>query len=154
MAVVVQSRSADPVIATYVAAGVAAVLAALALMHVYWAAGGRVGADAVVPTRAAGGAPLFRPGPGATLAVAFALGAAAGLVLGRPGLAPRIGPAALYRWGPWALGAAFALRTIGEFRYVGLFKRERGTVFATRDTYVYTPLCAALAVAAFYLATA
>jgi hypothetical protein len=33
------------------------------------------------------------------------------------------------------------LRAVGEFRYVGLFKRVRGTKFAVLDTFVYSPLC-------------
>ena len=42
----------------------------------------------------------------------------------------------------WALtGAALLLRVVGDFRYVGLCKRVRGTRFAARDTRVYTPLC-------------
>jgi hypothetical protein len=45
-----------------------------------------------------------------------------------------------------------ALRAIGEFRYVGLFKRVRESRFAALDTRVYTPLCVALAAAVFYLA--
>ena len=43
-------------------------------------------------------------------------------------------------------------RTVGEFRYVGLFKRERGTRFAALDSCIYTPLCALLAAAVLYLA--
>jgi hypothetical protein len=136
----------------YLATGVAAVLVALALVHVYWAAGGRAWAADAVPTR--GGAPLFRPGPVATLAVAAMLALAAALVLGRAGGVRRVAPAALYQWGTWALGSALALRAVGDFRYVGLFKRERGTRFAALDTRLYTPLAAALAAATLYLAAA
>ena len=37
-------------------------------------------------------------------------------------------------------------RAIGEFRYVGFFKRVVGSRFATLDTFVYSPLCLALAI--------
>ncbi len=139
------------------AVALAAVLAALAGLHVAWAAAGR-SAGAAVPARA-DGAPLFRPGRGLTLAVALALAAAAALVLGRAGLLPRPGPwardpAPLYRGGTWALGAVLLLRAVGDFRYVGLFKRERGTRFAALDSRVYTPLCAGLAAGVLYLAAA
>ena len=144
--------------ARVVAAVLAVVFAALALLHVGWAAlGGRRGwsAGAVVPARA-DGAPVFRPGRGATLAVAAALAAAGVVVLGRAGLAPAAlgarGLAPWYRAGPWALAAVLALRAVGDFRYVGLFKRQRGTRFAALDTRVYTPLCAALAAGVCYLA--
>ena len=39
-------------------------------------------------------------------------------------------------------------RGIGDFRYVGFFKRVKGSLFATRDTYLYSPLCMVLAVLA------
>lgn len=148
-------------LALLLAGVVATILLLLAALHAYWAAGGQAGAGAVVPTRpaatdrtdgAGGGTPLFAPGPAATLAVAVALTLAAGLVLGRAGAVPRLGPAWVYRYGAWALGAVFLLRSVGEFRYVGLFKQVRGTHFATLDTRLYTPLCAGLAAAVLYLA--
>ena len=39
-----------------------------------------------------------------------------------------------------------ALRAIGDFRYVGFFKRVRDSSFARLDTLAYSPLCAGLAV--------
>ena len=46
----------------------------------------------------------------------------------------------------WVFAAMFALRAIGDFRYVGFFKRIRDTRFARLDTLAYSPLCAVLAV--------
>jgi hypothetical protein len=134
-----------------VALPVAVLLVALSLIHVYWAAGGDVGRAAAVPTHASG-APVVRPGTVSTLAVAALLTGAAVMVLVRAQLVPGIGSPALYRWGAWLTGGAFALRTIGEFRYVGLSKRVRGTRFAALDSAVYTPLCAVLSAAILYLA--
>jgi hypothetical protein len=126
------------------------VLLSLAAVHVYWAARG-VGTTAGIPSRA-DGTPVFRPGRVATLAVAVALGIAALFVAGRAqlldvGLSP-----AVLRVGVWGVATAFAARTVGEFRYVGLFKRVRGTPFAQWDTRLYTPLCGALAVATVVVA--
>jgi hypothetical protein len=45
------------------------------------------------------------------------------------------------------------LRGIGDFRYVGLFKRVRDTPFARMDSRVYTPLVLALAAVAGLVAT-
>ncbi len=84
--------------------------------------------------------------------MALALGAAALLVLGRAGVIPHMAPPWTYASGAWGLGGVLLLRAIGEFRYVGLFKRVRGTRFATLDTWLYTPLCAMLAAAVWYLA--
>jgi hypothetical protein len=136
-----------------VAIALAVAFAALAALHLYWAARGSSGADGsgAVPTRA-DGTPLFRPGRASTLAVAAALGAAALVVLGRSGPWPMAGPAWIYRAGAWTVGAVLLLRTIGDFRYVGLFKRERESRFAVLDTRYFTPLCAALAAGTLYLA--
>ena len=120
----------------------AAIFAALSAIHVYWAFrdGGDLGG--AVPEK--DGQPLFRPGPGSCLAVALALALAAGFCLAQGGLVPWV-PAALARLGVWVLVAVFTLRAIGDFRYVGFFKRVRGTRFAKLDTRYFSPLCLLLA---------
>ncbi len=54
-------------------------------------------------------------------------------------------PDPLLRTGSGAVALVFAARAIGDFRYVGFSKRVRGSPFARRDTYVYSPLCLLLA---------
>lgn len=122
----------------------AALLSALSLLHVYWALGGQAGQSGVVPT--VEGRPLFRPSPAATVAVAVALLTAALLVYG---CGAGWSPAWLYRLGTGSVGVAFLLRAVGEFRYVGFFKRHRDTRFGLRDTWLYSPLCLAMALLAF-----
>jgi len=133
-----------------VAVGVTLVLLSLAAVHVYWAARG-VGTTAGIPSRA-DGTPVFRPGRVATLGVAVALGLAALLVMGRAQLLDFGLPPLLLRVGTWGVAVAFAARTIGEFRYVGVFKRVRGTPFARWDSRLFTPLCAAIAIATVVVA--
>ena len=76
-----------------------------------------------------------------TAAVGTALLACAALVA-NAGCCP---PSAA-RWTRWA-GAAPGLlvRAIGDFGYVGFFKRKGGNPFARLDTRVYSPLCLLLA---------
>jgi hypothetical protein len=45
-------------------------------------------------------------------------------------------------------------RAVGEGRYVGFLKRVRNTAFARNDTWLYSPLCVALAVGFLVLALA
>ena len=52
----------------------------------------------------------------------------------------------------WVLAAAMLLRALGDFRYVGFFKRVRTGRFAELDTKFYTPLCLALAAGAGWTA--
>ena len=125
------------------ALALAAVLIALALLHVYWAAGGRAGAAAAVPE--VEGRPAFEPGPNVTLGVALGLAVAALAVLGRAHLwLPPWPPSWAFAAGTWVLAALFLLRAVGDLRLVGFFKRVRGTRFAARDTWVYSPLCLAM----------
>lgn len=124
-----------------------AIFTTLALLHVVWAFGRQGKLAAVVPTRPSG-EPLFRPGPVSCLAVAAALAVAALLCAWRGGwvqldLPNRLAP--LEVWAIWAIAAVFFLRAVGDFRYVGFTKRIRGTRFAQRDTWFYSPLCLVIA---------
>lgn len=114
----------------------------LGLWHAYWAAGGRLAHRAALPIQ--DGEPLFRPSPLGTLAVAVVLIGCAWLTAANAGLVPAPALRAL----PW-LGLLVALgllaRAIGDFRYVGFFKRKGEDPFARLDTRVYSPLCLLLA---------
>jgi len=121
----------------------------LSAIHVRWLFGDRLGMEGVVPTR--DGEPLLRPGKGATLTVAVALACAALVSVWR-GLDPLVGPTWVPRLGIWVLAAVFALRAIGEFRYIGLFKRVRGTRFARNDSLFFSPLCLGISGLAVWLA--
>lgn len=132
-------------ILTFAAWLAAGALGLIALLHGFWAFGGRWGAAAAIP-ELPGQGPAFRPGVLATLAVAAALTAAAYLVLARIEVLPRAWPVGLETGLLFAGAAVFALRAIGEFRYVGFFARVRDTRFARMDRRLYSPLCLGLAV--------
>jgi hypothetical protein len=118
-------------------------LLVIAGLHLYWVTGGGWGVGVAVPERA--GVPVFRPGPVATLAVVAGLVAAALLLGARAGLvSPAILPPPLPAVGSWLVAAALLLRGLGDFRYVGLFRRVRGTRFAEWDARLFTPLALAL----------
>ena len=120
----------------------AAIFVCLALVHVYWAFGGRLAGLAVIPE--VRGRPAFTPSAGVTLAVAAALLGCAGLVAAVAGiLVVPVSPIVL-TWLGLALALALLLRAVGDFRLVGFFKRVRGTRFARLDTIIYSPLCLAL----------
>jgi Protein of unknown function (DUF3995) len=121
------------------------VLAAIGAIHVAWACGARWGLGVVLPERA--GRLVFTPSAATTLLVAACLFAAAWLTLALAGLLPSPVPLA-WLW-PAGIVAAivFGARTVGDLRYVGLFKRVRGSAFARQDDAVFTPLCFALCTA-------
>jgi Protein of unknown function (DUF3995) len=129
-------------------AGAAAIVMLLMLagMHLYWAAGGKAGKGAAVPS--ASGRPLMRPSVLGTAMVAVGLCVMAALLALRIGWlnVPALpGNGVVIEVGAWLIAAVFALRAIGDFRYVGFFKRIRDSRFARLDTLAYSPLCACLA---------
>lgn len=131
----------------------ASLFALLAVLHLYWAFGGRWAAGAAVPKRP-DGRRLFVPGTGGCLAVAGGLLTFAYFCLLHAALVPNLPPSVRWPTRGLVFGAAavFTLRAVGDFRYFGLFRRVGGTDFAALDRKLYTPLCAGLAAALLRLA--
>lgn len=130
------------------------IFAALALLHLYWAAGGRWGISVSIPTIpnvALGSRRAFNPGPFATVVVAVALLMAMLTILGQLGWWGTALPPWIFHWATRGIGVLFFLRAIGEFRLVGFFKRIHDTPFAHWDTWLFSPLCLAIAAIAFLL---
>jgi Protein of unknown function (DUF3995) len=134
---------------TAVGVALGAAFAFLAALHVVWAFGGTWGAGAAIPET--GGRRSFALSRFATLALAAAL-AAAVIVLARAELILTSAPPWASRWPAAALGVAFLLRSMGDFRLVGFFKSISGTRFARWDTRLYSPLCLLLGLGALWLA--
>lgn len=111
----------------------------ISLIHVYWAFGGAWGIEGVIPKLENKSATL-KPPPLATLIVAggllgFALIHAAALGLISIIASDYLGIGLII------IAIIFALRTLGDFKYVGLFKKKRAGLFAKNDTRYYMPLC-------------
>jgi len=115
----------------------------LACWHFWMALMPSTGRTGAVPT--ANGKPLFVPSVKATIAVGIVLILFAGLVAATGGMVSVGLPPGALAWLSYALAAGLLARAIGEFRYVGFFKRVRGSRFATLDTFFYSPLCLLLA---------
>ena len=125
----------------------AVIFAILSFFHLYWAAGGRFGIGATIPT--IGGESLFNPSPFVTILVAAALFAAMLVVLGRLEIWGVFVPSWIFYSGTWVISLLFLLRAIGDFRYVGFFKSVTDTNFAHLDTNLFSPLCLFISLVAF-----
>lgn len=126
-----------------------AVLVTLAGIHVYWAITGSASGRGVIPE--VDGKPLFTPSRSATLLVAAALLVAAFIAASRGQLVAPAPPGSLVHWAAVFAGVVFLLRAVGEFRYVGFFKRRRGTRFAALDTWLFSPVCVLIGLAFVYV---
>jgi hypothetical protein len=127
-----------------------AVFGLLAALHVFWAFGGTWGSGAAIAE--IDGRPRFVPSRGATLAVAAALAGAGVVVLAKADLIFASVPPWTSQCAAAGLGAVLVLRSMGDFRLMGFFKSVRGTRFAMRDTWLYSPLCLLLGLGAWWLA--
>jgi len=112
----------------------------LAILHIYWALGGNLDIRKMIPV--VDDKPIFTPGVLGTFVVAIALAcfAAVALALGFS-RAVSINYQPYLKFLGFSVGVALVLRAIGEFKYVGFFKRVRGSDFATYDSWFYSPFC-------------
>jgi hypothetical protein len=129
------------------AVAICAVFVALGLWHFYWTLGGSAGRRGAIPE--IDGRPTLKPSKTAIAAVALALLLCAALVAVTADLVHFDSPRWLLSWLCYGLAFALLARAIGDFRFVGFFKRVRGTRFARLDTAVYSPLCLALSIGVF-----
>jgi len=123
----------------------ALILFFVAAIHFYWAFGGKWGAHAVLP-QVNSQKRVFTPSPMTTFAVAI------------PFLLISLIFAQAAGWfnfeivGQYLsslliiLVIVFAIRALGDFKYVGFFKKIKNTEFAINDTKYYTPLSAFVAI--------
>jgi hypothetical protein len=112
----------------------------LGSIHFYWLFGGKWGLSKALPTKKEGekalNPPLF-----ATLLVGFVLlffsihyGAYIFDIF-------NFTPPWFYKINAWFIPIIFMLRAIGDFRYVGFFKKIKHTEFAQADSRLFSPLC-------------
>ena len=127
------------------------ILLAISGIHFFWAFGGRWGADAALPT-SQDGKKALNPDIFATLIVAFGILAMALLHLEKVQMLSLPIPAWINTYGLKIIAGIFLLRAIGDFRYVGFFKKIKNTKFANLDTKYYSPLCLILSINAFITA--
>jgi Protein of unknown function (DUF3995) len=113
-------------------------------LHIYWGLGGRRGLAASVPGKT-NGAKRINPSAFDCFVVAFLLLGAGIFVLVRAHLLSISLPSWLLHTGSWVLLVIFTARAIGEFRYVGFFKKVKSSQFARLDTKYYSPLCVLIA---------
>jgi len=122
------------------------ILFSISLIHVYWAFGGTLWVDAVIPTKTAN-EKAMNPPKALTFVVAIVIGAFAVVYAEKTQLftLPSM-PTWLQNYGLYVVASIFIIRAIGDFKYVGFFKKVKATEFAINDTKYFSPLCLFLGV--------
>lgn len=118
-----------------------AVFSLLSILHIYWSVGGKWGFEQSLPQKPDGGF-LFRPRKAESLIVGLFLLSFSLYYWIKTGLLPILDfPKWIMDFGGVAIAVIFLLRVIGDFNYVGIFKKVKDTDFAKRDTKYFVPLC-------------
>jgi len=125
---------------------VVSVLILISIIHVYWAFGGRWGVEVALPIKKGSQEPVFVPRKIGTLLVAFLLVVAAFLLFIKGVYLRNAQEFNFFSLGCTVCAAIFLIRAIGDFKYVGFFKKIKHSQFARNDTRFYSPLCLLIAV--------
>ena len=120
------------------------ILTMAAILHVYWALGGNFGQSVSAPELS--GRAVFHFPRYASALVALGLLGGAMVLAARSGAFGSSMRTPLTATAARLMAIGFALRAIGDFRYLGFFKRVHGTPFANYDTWFYSPLFVWLAI--------
>lgn len=108
--------------------------------HFYWAMGGKLGKDVVLPSNIKDKKALS-PSQLMTVFVAFVFVGFALFYLINVHLIDFKLPELIANYGLVALAIILIIRAIGDFKYVGFFKTIKNTDFARYDTAYFSPLC-------------
>ncbi len=114
----------------------------LSILHIYWAFGGKWGAASVVPTKEVK-SEVNMPGPIGTLFVALGLALFSVVVIMQWFTEDQLPFTFLIpfkNYGIQVIAVIFFLRSVGDFKYVGLFRKIKHTPFAQMDKKLFTPL--------------
>ncbi len=117
-----------------------AIFSSLGFIHFYWLLDGKWGLEKALPTKEAG-QKAMEPPKIATVIVGIGLISFGLIYLIKTGIINFQIPNWIITYGSWIIPSIFILRAIGDFKYVGLFKKIKNTEFAKADTKWFIPLC-------------
>lgn len=117
----------------------------LSSFHFYWLFGGIWGLNKVIPSKEGQLESLTIPKFG-TFIVALVLLSFGFIYLLKSQLISIYVPNWITEYGYWIVPSIFMLRAIGDFNYVGFFKKIKHSEFAKADTQLFIPLCLGIGV--------
>lgn len=129
------------------------VFSGISLLHFYWGLGGKKWVHLAIPTSPkAVETPLFKPRFIETLVIALGILGFAWVIGAKAGVFPTFQlPSSFITNSVLTISIIFLVRAIGEFQYVGFFKKIKETPFAKMDTLYYSPLCLFISLTSFII---
>ncbi|NJN42418.1 MAG: DUF3995 domain-containing protein [Flammeovirgaceae bacterium] len=122
------------------------ILFALGVIHFNWVFGGSYGFEESLPTKE-NGERVINPKKIDSAIVGIGLIVFGLFYVFQSGLIEYMLPALITKYGGWLIPVIFLLRAIGEFKYIGFFKRIKNTKFGKADSKFFSPLCLAIGIA-------
>lgn len=110
----------------------------LSLVHFYWAFSGNAMQEYVIPEL--NNAKIFTPSKMMTSVIGLGLLLFAFVILGHIGVFELLYLNSVFEYGTWLIALIFFGRAVGDFKFVGFFKKIKNTKFAFWDTRLYSPL--------------
>jgi hypothetical protein len=123
----------------------------LSFLHIYWALGGNRGMSAVIPS-VSENQRFYKPNIYATFSIGGLMGLFALVTIGNLNIFISYIPVSYFQYATIGIGVIFIIRAVGDFTYIGFFKKATGTAFAKNDTRYYMPLCIIIAFISFTIA--
>ena len=116
------------------------IFTALGLIHFNWIIGGKFGFEKSLPTKE-NGERVLNPKKIDSAIVGIGLTVFGVFYLIKSGLLEFNIPDWMMKYGGWIIPTIFLLRAMGEFKYVGFFKKIKDTEFGKWDSKLFSPLC-------------
>ncbi len=123
----------------------------LGLIHLNWGIGGKFGFNQSLPTKE-NGERVLNPKKIDSIIVGMGLLFLAFFYISLFGLFSLNLPEWLFKYGSWGIPSFFTIRAIGDFHYVGFFKKIKQTEFSRLDSKLFSPLCLIIAIIGFVIA--
>lgn len=115
----------------------------LGIIHFNWVLGGKWGFEKALPTNAEGKR-VLNPTRLESAMVGIGLILFGLIYLVKSGLLDMNLPIWIIQYGGWVIPSIFVLRAVGDFKYIGFFKRIKKTEFGKMDSKLFSPLCLAI----------
>jgi len=112
----------------------------LGIIHLNWVVGGKFGFAESLPTKETGER-VLNPKKIDSAIVGIGLITFGMFYLLKADLIDFNQPVWILKYGSWIIPSIFILRAIGEFKYIGFFKKVKKTEFGKLDTKFFSPLC-------------